>query len=199
MRAKFILVVLAFIGSILYLVYTIGDVQRRDQERQIERAFLTAGITLFMEERLEEVPISEAKYTESEPLTVQESTATHQIQITGADAIVLERLAMAEAEGEGIEGKALVMMVVMNRVQDPRFPDSIEEVVFQESQFSTVSPDGRYWKITADDECKDALQLIENGWDESGGALYFESCTKDSWQSRNCKLLFEYGGHRFYE
>lgn len=45
------------------------------------------------------------------------------------DAYLLEKIAMAEAESEDTEGKALVMLVVLNRVWDARFPDTIEEVI----------------------------------------------------------------------
>ena len=48
------------------------------------------------------------------------------------DAYLLEKIAMAEAEGEGVEGKALVMLVVLNRVWSDRFPDTIEEVIFRD-------------------------------------------------------------------
>ena len=49
---------------------------------------------------------------------------------------MLLRIAMAEAEGESVEGKALVMLVVLNRVWSDKFPDTIEEVIFQPRQFS---------------------------------------------------------------
>jgi len=47
------------------------------------------------------------------------------------DAYRLAKIAMAEAESEDTEGKALVMLVVLNRVWDDEFPDTIEEVIFQ--------------------------------------------------------------------
>lgn len=118
------------------------------------------------------------------------------------DSDVLLRIAMAEAEGESTEGKALVMRVVLNRVQDPEFPDTVEEVVLQsadgEYQFSPAAPGGRYWTETPDGDCMEALRMIEDGWDKSEGALYFESCEGESWQSGHCEYLFTLGGHRFY-
>lgn len=119
------------------------------------------------------------------------------------DAEILLRIAMAEAEGEDTEGKALVMLVVLNRAWSDGFPDSIEDVVFQKSsgvyQFSPVMPGGRYWTKEPDEDCMAALRMIENGWDESNGALYFEACSGSSWQSENCEFLFRHGNHNFYK
>lgn len=115
------------------------------------------------------------------------------------DAEILLKISMAEAEGENTEGKALVMLVVLNRMLSPEFPNTIKDVVFQENQFTTVFDGGRYWTTTPDDDCKAALKLIENGYDESQGALYFESVQGDSWHSRNLELLFQEGNHRFYK
>ncbi len=91
------------------------------------------------------------------------------------DAYRLAKIAMAEAESEDTEGKALVMLVVLNRVWDDEFPDTIEEVIFQKGQFSPIS-NGRYDEVEPDEDCYRALQLIQTGgWDESHGATYFES------------------------
>lgn len=114
------------------------------------------------------------------------------------DAEMLLRIAMAEAEGEGTKGKALVMLVVLNRVWSDEFPDTVEEVIFQKNQFSVTMPGGRYYTTEPDEECMEALHLVNTGWDESYGALYFESCEGDSWHSRNLEFLFQAGNHKFY-
>lgn len=114
------------------------------------------------------------------------------------DSEILLKIAMAEAEGESVEGKALVMLVVLNRVWSEDFPGTIEDVVFQPRQFSPVREGGRYYTTEPDRECYEALELVMQGWDESGGALYFESCDKDSWHSENLEFLYQYGNHKFY-
>lgn len=116
----------------------------------------------------------------------------------GEDSEMLMKIAMAEAEGESVEGKALVMLVVLNRVWSDDFPNTIEEVIFQPVQFSTVSEGGRYWTTEPDDGCREALRLLLDGWDESYGALYFESGGKDGWHSQNLEFLYQFGGHKFY-
>lgn len=119
------------------------------------------------------------------------------------DSEILLRIAMAEAEGEPTEGKALVMLVVLNRVWTDGFPNSIEEVVMQHSggcyQFSPVAPGGRYWTKEPNEDCYRALEMVMyEGWDESNGALYFENCNGESWQARNCEYLYTVGNHSFY-
>lgn len=114
------------------------------------------------------------------------------------DSEMLLQIAMAEAEGESVEGKALVMLVVLNRVWSEQFPDTVEEVIFQKNQFSVTVDGGRYWTTEPDAGCYEALEMVMSGWDESQGALYFESCEADSWHSRNLEYLFQEGGHRFY-
>lgn len=115
-----------------------------------------------------------------------------------ADSEMLLKIAMAEAEGESVEGKALVMMVVLNRVWSESFPDTVQEVIFQPRQFSVMVDGGRYWTTEPDAGCYEALELVMQGWDESEGALYFESCEGSSWHSDNLEYLFQVGNHKFY-
>lgn len=113
------------------------------------------------------------------------------------DSYILAKIAMAEAEGEDTEGKALVILVVLNRVWNDSFPDTIEEVVMQENQFSPVA-NGRYDKVQPDDDCYAALDLVMSGWDGSKGALYFESKSDSTWHQEHLKYLFQHGKHYFY-
>lgn len=111
---------------------------------------------------------------------------------------ILLRIAMAEAEGEGVYGKAYVIRVVLNRVQSEEFPDTIKKVVFQKNQFSPVRDNGRYWDVEPDAECYEAYNMIENGWDESAGALYFSRTGSSPWMQENTTFLYEVGNHSFY-
>lgn len=128
---------------------------------------------------------------ESEQITIQG------FEITFDEAQMMMKIAMAEAEGDGIKGKAMVMAVILNRVKDPRFPDTIEGVIFQKNQFSPIS-DGRYDKAETDVECHLALSEIERGEYDEVDALYFENA-KESWQASNCIYLGTVGHHRFYK
>lgn len=127
----------------------------------------------------------------------KEQTVDTSLNITYDEAQMLMRIAQAEATGDGVEGKAAVMMVVLNRVKDPAFPDTIEEVIFDPGQFSPVS-DGRYYDVTIDVECHIALAEVERGTYSYIKALYFENA-EASWQADNCEFLYTIGHHRFYK
>lgn len=114
------------------------------------------------------------------------------------DAYLLAKIAMAEAEDQDVKGKALVILVVLNRVLDSDFPDTIREVLYEEKQFSPVS-NGRFESVEPDRDCWRALDMVqEEHWDESYGALYFESKSESTWHEDNLKFLFKYGEHYFY-
>lgn len=118
------------------------------------------------------------------------------------DMKILLKIAAAEAGIEDVEGKALVMRVVLNRVLSLGFPDTIEEVVFQHRagfyQFCTVK-NGTYQTAEVTEECQEALDMVLSGWDGTQGALYF--CRSDAakkWHEENLRFLFAHGNHRFY-
>lgn len=133
---------------------------------------------------------------------VEESNPLERPDWDAADDLLLARIAMAEAEGEDTEGKALVMLVVLNRVWSDEFPDNIEDVITENNgttyQFGPVAPGGRWWTVEPDQDCWDALNLIESGWNGSNGALYFESKSDSDWHRRNLEFLFQHGRHYFY-
>ena len=75
----------------------------------------------------------------------------------------------------------------------------IQEVIFQKNQFSPVA-NGRYDAVEPDEECYEALKLIQvDHWNESQDALYFESKSDSKWHSENLEFLFKYGKHYFYK
>lgn len=143
-----------------------------------------------------------------EPTTqeVQYQTAEQTLDWDADESYLLAKIAMAEAEGEGIEGKAMVIMVVLNRVWADGFPGNIEDVIFEHSgdiyQFSPVAPGGRWWTTEPDEECYEALRIIMvEKWDESEGALYFEAIYngEDTWHSENLEYIKTVGNHNFYK
>lgn len=120
---------------------------------------------------------------------------------TAAEEYKAARMAMAEAEGEDTEGKALVILVIYNRTKSGKFPDTVKDVISQQNAFTSYH-NGRYEAAEPDIDCWAALDLIqEKGWDESQGALYFEQTPEDgesTWHSRNLERLFIHGNHTFY-
>ena len=123
------------------------------------------------------------------------------------DLNVLLRIVEAEAGGEDIDGKLLVANVVLNRVDDEAFPDTVKEVVFQRekgvTQFSPVA-NGSYYTVSISEETVEAVERALMGEDNSQGALYFAArkyadCDRMRWFDENLTFLFQHGGHEFFK
>ncbi|WP_026561519.1 cell wall hydrolase [Bacillus sp. J37] len=66
-------------------------------------------------------------------------TISSKVNISEADIDLLARIVRAEAQSEPFEGKVAVASVVLNRVDSPKFPDTIRDVIYQSGQFQPVS------------------------------------------------------------
>ena len=60
------------------------------------------------------------------------------IQLTDAETDTLARVIWLEARGAPFEGQQAVAEVVFNRMLSPAFPDTLDEVIYQEGQFSAA-------------------------------------------------------------
>lgn len=119
------------------------------------------------------------------------------------DKYLLAKIAMAEAEGESLETKILVIMTVLNRVESNIFPNTIEEVIHQNYkgvyQFSPVIPGGRWYTVEPSESCWKAVEIVNSTEEDvSDGALFFESCKGESWHSRNLEFICQSDNMRFY-
>ncbi len=119
---------------------------------------------------------------------------------------VLLRIVQAEAGSEDEKGKMLVAGVVMNRVENEAFPDTVKEVVFQNEngtyQFSPVA-NGSFYSVKVSAETVEAVEKVLDGEDVTQGALYFAARKyaddeKMKWFDKNLVPLFAYGGHEFF-
>ena len=135
------------------------------------------------------------------------------INVSAEDVEVLMRIVEAEAGGEDRKGKLLVANVVINRVKDSHFPDTVTQVVYQRNskvaQFSPVS-DGRINRVKVSEETKEAGYARHGGGAFSGkdatkvdrSAAYMArniaNPDKVCWFDNNLTLLFSYGGHDFF-
>lgn len=81
-----------------------------------------------------------------------------------------------EARGEPYIGKVAVGAVILNRVDDSRFPKTIAGVIFQPGAFTAVA-DGQMFMEPDASSLKAARDAL-NGWDPSGGALYYYNPAK---------------------
>ena len=88
-----------------------------------------------------------------------------------SDLNLLARLISAEARGESYTGQVAVGAVVLNRMEHPSFPDTMAGVIYQNGAFSCLY-DGQFNQPVAESAYR-AAQDAMNGWDPSGGAIYY--------------------------
>jgi N-acetylmuramoyl-L-alanine amidase len=93
------------------------------------------------------------------------------------DIDLLSRLIMGEATGEPFSGQVGVAAVILNRTRSPQFPSSIPGVVYDIDAFESVT-NGIIWSRSPDDNEVRAAELAINGWDPTGGALFFWNPSK---------------------
>ena len=152
---------------------------------------------------------ADAKVVDNSSTKEKETLASvkYVIDLKKKDVEILQRIVEAEATGEDVKGKMLVANVILNRVKDKNFPDTVEEVVFQKSgntyQFSPIK-DNRYWTVKISEDTITAVDRVMRGEDSSQGALYFSARTRADknsmkWFDNNLKYLFQYGGHEFFK
>lgn len=112
------------------------------------------------------------------------------------DVNLLARVINGEARGEPYEGQVAVGSVILNRTRDPRFPNSIAGVVYQPLAFTAIA-DGQINAAMEQNSMKAAMDAI-NGWDPSGGAVYyFNPATATSSWIWSRPLIKVIGKHRF--
>ncbi len=109
---------------------------------------------------------------------------------------LLARLISAEARGEPYVGQVAVGAVVLNRVEHPSFPNTISGVIYQSGAFTCVT-DGQFDQPVAESAYRAARDAL-NGWDPSGGAIYyFNPVTATSKWIWSRPLIVTIGKHRF--
>ena len=85
----------------------------------------------------------------------------------------MARAINGEARGEPYEGQVSVGAVILNRVKDSRFPNSISGVIYQSGAFTAVSDGQINEPIKEDSTVYKAAQDAINGWDPTGGCVYY--------------------------
>ena len=114
------------------------------------------------------------------------------------DLFWLSRVIQRESGNQPMKGKMAVGNVVLNRVANPVFPDTVEGVLAQKNQFSTYKS-GVLAATEPEKASTIAAKLVMDGGvvEETRGALYFDS-SPNSWAARNKQYIATIGGHKFY-
>lgn len=124
------------------------------------------------------------------------SSSSSSSAYTNSDVRLLAKLIAAEARGESYKGQVAVGAVVLNRVAHASFPDTISGVVYQKGAFSCVNDSN--WKVEPTAESLKAAQDCINGWDPSGGAIYYYNPAKTSNAFMHSRpVITVIGRHRF--
>lgn len=115
---------------------------------------------------------------------------------SSSDVYLLAKIIAAEARGESYTGQVAVGAVVLNRVDSSSFPDTVSGVIYQAGAFSAVRDSN--WSVAPDATSRKAAQDAINGWDPTGGALYYYNPAKTSNQwIRTRPVITTIGRHVF--
>jgi N-acetylmuramoyl-L-alanine amidase len=92
----------------------------------------------FEAETVKETPAAETLTLKKVEVDTKETSVNDNRFIKEEEKKLLARLVHAEAEGEPFEGKVAVADVVLNRVENEQFPDTIKDVIYQKNAFEPV-------------------------------------------------------------
>ena len=125
------------------------------------------------------------------------------ISYSDEDYSVLQKIVQAEAGVCDDRGKILVANVIINRVKNKKFPNSVKAVVYEPSQFSPVL-DGTINSCKVTQQTIDCVNRALEGEDYSGGALYFmnrgiSASSNVRWFDGKLTYVMQHGGHEFYK
>lgn len=115
---------------------------------------------------------------------------------SSGDVEMLARMISAEARGEPYTGQVAVGAVILNRVEHSSFPNSISGVIYQKGAFDALT-DGQF-NNHATESAQRAARDALNGWDPSGGAIYYynPSTATNRW-IRSRPVITQIGKHVF--
>lgn len=115
------------------------------------------------------------------------------------DAQLLMKIARAEG-GPTLEGQLWSMRTIFNRLYNGNFGNSIWEIISSSGQFD-VFINGSYINADVNSNSHIALAMIEGGWNETQGALYWrtDANSKNSWHEDNLQYIATIEGNRYYK
>ena len=115
---------------------------------------------------------------------------------TTANVNLLARIISAEARGEPYTGQVAVGAVILNRIEHPSFPDTLSGVIYQNGAFTAIA-DGQFNEPVASSAYSAARDAL-NGWDPTGGAIYYYNPKKTSNAFMHSRpVITVIGNHRF--
>ena len=131
-------------------------------------------------------------------ITIITQNAKAQTARSASDVQLIARAVNGEARGEPYEGQVAVAAVILNRVKHSSFPNSISGVIYQPGAFTAVADGQINVPIAEGSTVYKACQDAMNGWDPTGGAIYYfnpDTATSSWIWSRT--FIKQIGKHRF--
>ena len=114
------------------------------------------------------------------------------------DLFWLSRVIFAESGGHRMDGQIAVGNVIMNRITDDYYPDTLLGVISQKNQFSTYKGGALADRVPSQMSVVSAKLVLDGAVvEEVEGALYFDSAS-NSWASRNKEHIATINNHRFF-
>lgn len=132
------------------------------------------------------------------PGDTQEINVSYAATSQSSDIQLMARAINGEARGEPYEGQVAVGAVILNRVKSSQFPNTIAGVIYQSGAFTAVADGQINEPISEGSTVYKAAQDAKNGWDPTGGCIYYfnPSTATNKWiWSR--PLVKTIGKHRF--
>ena len=130
---------LSFIFSFVMLVNTVENPIHTDKEIPLTEPSIENRIRTDKGALPDETEPSVAK-----PITLEMVHSSEPVKeewpypITQEEIDLIALVVMAEAEGETELGKRLVVDTILNRMDDPHFPDSVHDVIYYPKAFSCI-------------------------------------------------------------
>ena len=124
------------------------------------------------------------------------NSSSNSYGFTQSEIDLLARTISAESRGEPYQGQVAVGAVILNRIEHPSFPNTLAAVIYQDGAFSCVD-DGQMDEDVYESSKRAAIDAI-NGWDPSGGAIYYYNpVTATNKWIRSRPVIVTIGAHIF--
>lgn len=135
-----------------------------------------------------------AKKNETAKTNTAELSSGNTMGLSENDLKIMANAVYGESRGEPFEGQVAVAAVILNRVKSPSFPNTPSGVIFQPGAFTAVA-DGQIY-LEPNEQARKAVQQALNGWDPSGGCLYYfnpkTATSKWIWSRPQVKTIGEH-------
>ena len=129
---------------------------------------------------------------------ISEQNVSYAASSNTSDIQLMARAINGEARGDPYEGQVAVGAVILNRVKSSQFPNTIAGVIYQSGAFTAVADGQINQPISEGSTVYKAAQDAKNGWDPTGGCIYyFNPATATNKWIWSRPLVKTIGKHRF--